>query len=58
VVVRVLWQVGVNKFAAVISVVAHNPKKPDEYRQALKIHEELVHVTVEVQQCQTEAIAI
>jgi cation diffusion facilitator family transporter len=46
-----IWQVGVNKFAAVISVVAHNPKTPEEYRQALKIHEELVHVNVEVQMC-------
>jgi len=46
-----IWQVGVNKFAAVISVVAHNPKAPEEYRQALKIHEELVHVNVEVQKC-------
>jgi cation diffusion facilitator family transporter len=46
-----IWQVGVNQFAAVISVVAHNPKTPAEYRQALKIHEELVHVNVEVQMC-------
>jgi cation diffusion facilitator family transporter len=46
-----VWQVGVNKFAAIISVVAHHPKTPAEYRQALKIHEELVHVSVEVQLC-------
>jgi len=39
------------KFAAIVSVVAHRPKTPDEYRQALKIHEELVHVTIEVQTC-------
>jgi len=46
-----IWQVGVSKFAAVISVVAHNPKTPAEYREALKIHEELIHVNVEVQTC-------
>ncbi len=46
-----IWQVGVNKFAAVISVVAHHPKTAADYRQALKLHQELVHVTVEVQQC-------
>lgn len=46
-----IWQVGVSKFAAVISIVAHKPKTPEEYRQALKIHEELVHVNVEVQTC-------
>jgi cation diffusion facilitator family transporter len=46
-----IWQVGVNKFAAIVSIVAHQPKDPDEYRQALKIHEELVHVTIEVRTC-------
>jgi cation diffusion facilitator family transporter len=46
-----IWQVGVNKFAAIISVVAHHPKTPEQYRQTLKIHEELVHVNVEVQTC-------
>jgi cation diffusion facilitator family transporter len=46
-----IWQVGVGKFAAIVSVVAHHPKTSEEYRAALKIHEELVHVTVEVQMC-------
>ncbi|HXT10133.1 MAG TPA: CDF family Co(II)/Ni(II) efflux transporter DmeF [Candidatus Angelobacter sp.] len=47
-----IWQVGAGKFAAIVGVVAHQPKTPDEYRAALKIHEELVHVTVEVHTCQ------
>ena len=46
-----IWQVGVGKFAAIVSVVGHNPITPEQYRAALKIHEELVHVTVEVQAC-------
>ncbi|HWC61638.1 MAG TPA: CDF family Co(II)/Ni(II) efflux transporter DmeF [Verrucomicrobiae bacterium] len=46
-----IWQVGAGKFAAIIGVVAHHPRTPDEYRAALKIHQELVHVTVEVQAC-------
>ena len=46
-----IWQVGMNKFAAIVSVVAHHPKTPEEYRQLLKIHEELVHVNIEVQTC-------
>jgi len=46
-----IWQVGAGKFAAIIGVVAHHPRTPDEYRAALKIHEELVHVTVEVHTC-------
>jgi Co/Zn/Cd efflux system component len=46
-----IWQVGAGNFAAIIGVVAHHPQTPDQYRAALKIHEELVHVTVEVQTC-------
>lgn len=46
-----VWQVGSGKFAAIVGVVAHHPKTPEEYRAALKIHEELVHVTIEVQTC-------
>jgi cation diffusion facilitator family transporter len=46
-----IWQVGVNKFAAIVSVVAHAPKTADEYRDLLKIHEELVHVNIEVRTC-------
>jgi cation diffusion facilitator family transporter len=46
-----LWQVDAGKFAAIIGVVAHHPKTPAEYRALLKIHEELVHVTIEVQMC-------
>jgi cation diffusion facilitator family transporter len=52
-----IWQVGVNKFAAIIQVVAHHPKTPDEYRQALKIHEELVHVSIETQICREHSHA-
>lgn len=43
-----IWQVAANKFAAIISVVAHQPKTPQDYKALLLQHEELVHVTVEV----------
>ncbi|MGA2555745.1 MAG: CDF family Co(II)/Ni(II) efflux transporter DmeF [Verrucomicrobiota bacterium] len=46
-----IWQVGSNKFAAIISLVAHHPRSPEDYKAPLKEHEELVHVTVEIQQC-------
>lgn len=52
-----IWQVGMGKFAAIIGVVAHHPKTSQEYRAALKIHEELVHVTVEVQVCHNDVHA-
>jgi cation diffusion facilitator family transporter len=47
-----IWQVGSNKFAAIISLVAHQPKSPEAYKAPLKEHEELVHVTVEIHQCE------
>lgn len=52
-----IWQVGAGKFAAIIGVVAHRPRSPEEYRAALKVHQELVHVTVEVQRCHEAAVA-
>jgi hypothetical protein len=31
--------------------VAHEPKSPGEYRAPLREHEELAHLTIEVQRC-------
>ena len=47
-----IWQVSAGKFAAIVSIVAHEPKSPEAYRELFREHEELVHVTVEIQQCQ------
>ncbi len=44
-----VWQVGTGKFAAIVSIVAHEPKTPDAYRELLREHEELVHLTIETQ---------
>ena len=49
-----IWQVGMNKFAAIISLVAHEPKAPNYYKRLLAEHEELAHVTVEVHRCDLE----
>lgn len=46
-----VWQVGAGKFAAVVSIVAHEPKTCEAYRELLREHEELVHVTIETQHC-------
>ena len=46
-----VWQVGAGVFAAIVSIVAHQPRSADAYRQLLKEHEELVHVTIEVRLC-------
>jgi cation diffusion facilitator family transporter len=46
-----VWQVGIGKFAAIIAIVAQEPRSADEYRKLLRAHEELVHVTIEAQRC-------
>jgi cation diffusion facilitator family transporter len=46
-----VWQVGTGKFAAIVSIVAHRPKSSDEYRELLRGHAELVHLTIETQHC-------
>jgi len=43
-----LWRVGRSHFACIVGVVTPEPRTPDDYRQQLLPHEELVHVTVEV----------
>jgi cation diffusion facilitator family transporter len=47
-----VWQVGAGKFAAIVSIVAHDPKPVEVYREMLREHEELVHATVEVRRCE------
>lgn len=46
-----VWQVGPGKFAAIISLVADQPHEPSVYADRVRIHEELVHVTVEPHRC-------
>jgi cation diffusion facilitator family transporter len=45
-----VWRVGRGKFACVLSVEAQGAVSPDEIRLLLAEHEELTHVTVEVNQ--------
>ena len=49
-----VWQVGVGKFAAIVATVAHEPRTSDQYRERLRGHEELVHVTIETQHCRED----
>ena len=49
-----VWQVGIGKYAAMISVVAHQPKSCDSYRALLRGHHELVHVTIETHHCRED----
>ena len=49
-----VWQVGIGKYAAMISVVAHEPKSCESYRALLRGHHELVHVTIETHHCRED----
>lgn len=46
-----VWQVGAGRFAALVAIVAHHPQSAEAYRQRLAIHDELAHLTIEIQQC-------
>jgi cation diffusion facilitator family transporter len=48
-----VWQVGRGKFACVAEVVTQDCIHADHFRQALAIHEEIVHVTIETRTTST-----
>ena len=43
-----VWRVGKGKYACIVSLEAGAGLTPEAVRQALSVHEELVHVTVEL----------
>ncbi|MDL2283561.1 CDF family Co(II)/Ni(II) efflux transporter DmeF [Oxalobacter sp. OttesenSCG-928-P03] len=43
-----VWRVGRNKYACILGLATSDDVSPDYFRQLLAIHEELVHVTVEI----------
>lgn len=49
-----LWRVGPRHLYAILSVVTHFPKPPGHYKDLLRDFEELIHVTVEVNTCESE----
>ena len=46
-----VWRVGRQQFAAIACVVADVPLAPSVYRARLARHEELVHLSLEVNRC-------
>jgi cation diffusion facilitator family transporter len=46
-----VWRVGPGNFAAIISIVSHEPRAPAHYKEQLEGIGHLAHVTVEVQPC-------
>jgi cation diffusion facilitator family transporter len=46
-----VWRIGRSQYACIVSLVAHAPKTPDEYRALLANCPELRHTSVEVNAC-------
>lgn len=43
-----VWRVGKGKYACVLSLATEHDVLPDYFRERLQIHDELVHITVEI----------
>ncbi|WP_201211943.1 CDF family Co(II)/Ni(II) efflux transporter DmeF [Rhodocyclus purpureus] len=43
-----VWRVGKGKYACIVSLAVADDAQPDDFRRLLGIHEELVHITIEV----------
>lgn len=52
-----VWRVGPNHFAAVVSIVTHDPRPVEHYKTLLTPFKKLAHVTIEVIACEDEACA-
>jgi cation diffusion facilitator family transporter len=53
-----LLRVGLNEFAVVASVVTDVPRSPEDYKARIRQHEELAHVTIEVNKCHEQELAL
>ena len=49
-----VWRVGTHHLSAIVSIVTHYPKSPDHYKKLLADYDEIVHVTVEVNPCESD----
>ncbi|HEY8888406.1 MAG TPA: CDF family Co(II)/Ni(II) efflux transporter DmeF [Gallionella sp.] len=45
-----VWRVGKGKFACILSLATDNDISPEYFKQQLSIHEELVHISIEINQ--------
>lgn len=49
-----LWSIGPNIYAAVISVVAHHPATPEQYKERIPQRLGLAHISIEIHKCPTD----
>ncbi|MES2182831.1 MAG: CDF family Co(II)/Ni(II) efflux transporter DmeF [Pseudomonadota bacterium] len=45
-----VWRVGQGKYACILSLVTDNKVSPEYFKNQLRIHEELVHISIEINQ--------
>lgn len=43
-----VWRVGKGKYACIVALAVDEPATPDDFRRRLGIHDELAHITVEI----------
>ena len=43
-----VWRVGKGKYACIVALTVDAPATPDDFRRQLAIHDELAHITVEI----------
>ncbi|MAD43396.1 MAG: cation transporter [Oceanospirillaceae bacterium] len=53
-----IWKVSSQHYAAMISVVTHQPRSAGHYKQLLTPYHQLAHITVEVNQCQDPSCSV
>jgi cation diffusion facilitator family transporter len=47
-----VWRVGPGKYATIVSLITAEPLPPADYATRLRVHDELVHVTIEPHRCE------
>ena len=53
-----VWRVGKGKYACMVSLVTLADAQPEDFKRQLRIHEELVHITVEINRKSPSALGI
>lgn len=43
-----VWKVGKGKYACIVSIATTSDASPEDFKQQLSVHEEFVHITVEI----------
>ncbi len=46
-----IWKIGANHYAAIVSIVTHQPNSAEHYKAMLSEIHQLSHITIEVNVC-------